>query len=78
MEEYLSPISGKMKWELLFELEKKKSKKVKSCQKLLEQMSKSPQYNQQAKPEQCSPEVEGVNLPKPGNWPSISANNGVM
>ena len=32
MEPHLSPISGKRKWNLLFELEKKESRKLKSLQ----------------------------------------------
>ena len=34
MEEYSPSISGKRKKKLLFELEKKESKKLKSCQKI--------------------------------------------
>ena len=37
---------------LMFEPEKKESKKPKSSHKLLSQMNKKPQYNQQAEPEQ--------------------------
>ena len=30
-------------------------------------MNRSPQYDQQAEPQQCKSEVEGMYLPKPGN-----------
>ena len=54
---------GKRKRKLLFELEKKKSIKLKRSQKLLEKMNKSSQYNQQTEPQQCSSEVEHMYLP---------------
>ena len=37
-------------------------------------MKKSPQYNQEAEPEQFKSEIEEIHLSKPGNWPSISEN----
>ena len=40
-----SRISGKKKRKLSLDIEKKKSKKLKSFQKLLEQMNQSPQHN---------------------------------
>ena len=76
--EYLSRISGKRKRKLLLELEKKESKRLISCQKLLEEINKSPQHNQQAEPEQWNSEVEVMYLPKPGNWLSISENTGAI
>ena len=50
MEEYSPSISGKRKKKLLFELEKKESKKLKSCQKITR--AQSPQYSQQADQDQ--------------------------
>ena len=53
MEKYLSPISGKRKTKSLFELEKKESKKLKSCQKTTRVDEQEPlvcQHNQQAEP----------------------------
>ena len=41
-----SLISGKTQWILLLEIEKKESKALDTFQKLLEQTSQSPQYNQ--------------------------------
>ena len=41
-----SQISGKRQWILLWEIEKKESKTLNTFQKLLEQISQSPQYNQ--------------------------------
>ena len=41
-----SQISGKRQWILLLEIEKKESKTLNNFQKLLEQISESPQYNQ--------------------------------
>ena len=41
-----SQISGKRQWILLLEIEKKESKTRNTFQKLLEQISQSPQYNQ--------------------------------
>ena len=79
MEEYLPPLFGKRRIKLLFELEKKESKKLKSCQKLVEYMHKSPRYNQQTEPERCKSEIEVyMSLPKPGNLPFISKNTGAM
>ena len=46
--------------------------------KLLKQRNKSPQYHQQAEPEQCKSKVEKMYLSKFGNWPSISENIGAM
>ena len=66
------------KRKLLLELEKKESKRLISCQKLLEEINKSPQHNQQAEPEQWNSEVEVMYLPKPGNWLSISENTGAI
>ena len=40
-----SQISGKRQWILLLEIEKKESKTLNTFQKLLEQISQSPQYN---------------------------------
>ena len=41
-----SQISGKRQWILLLEIVKKESKTLNTFQKLLEQISQSPQYNQ--------------------------------
>ena len=41
-----SPISGKGQWILLLEIEKKENKTLNTFQKLLEQISQSPQQNQ--------------------------------
>ena len=46
MEQHSSPISDKRKRKLLFELERKESKKLKSFQRFLEQINQKPQYNQ--------------------------------
>ena len=43
-----SQILGKRQWILLLKIEKKKSKTRNNFQKLLEQISQSPQYNQSA------------------------------
>lgn len=61
MEKYLPPISGKRKTKSLFEHEKKESEKLKRCQKTTRVDEQEPlvcQYNQQAEPEQCKPEVQ--------------------
>ena len=41
-------------------------------------MNNGLQYNLQAEPEQYKSEVDEIYLPKPGNWPFISENNGAM
>ena len=41
-----SQISGKRQWTLLLEIEKKENKTLNTFQKLLQQISQSPQYNQ--------------------------------
>ena len=41
-------------------------------------MNKSPQYNQQAEPEQCKSDVGEMFLTKFGNWPSLSENVDAM
>ena len=48
--------------QILFEIKKKgKLKiKIKSCSKLLYEMSKSPQYNQKRESKQCKSEIEEI------------------
>ena len=53
---YKLQISGKSEQVLLLEIEKKESKTLNTFQKLLEQISKSPQYNQSRQQGQSSRE----------------------
>ena len=65
MEEYLLPISGKRKMKFLFELEKKESLKLKSCQKIVrvDEHKPSVQLTYTARAVQ----VGEIYLPKPEN-----------
>ena len=67
MEQHASPICGKRKRKLLFELEKKESKKLKFF-KIIRLKNQSPQYNYSRQSQ--SSEIEET-LPGPGNWTTI-------
>ena len=74
---HFSPNSGKRKRKILFEPEKKESKKLGSCQKITRVDEQDPsvcQCSQSAMPEPYKSEGQEMYLPKHGDWPSISKN----
>ena len=73
-----SQISGKIQWILLQEIEKKESKTRNTFHKLLEQISQSPQFNQNIAGRARAEQREKMcmrNLPRTSQ-PDISANTG--
>ena len=41
-------------------------------------MNKSPQYSQEAEPEQFNSKLKEIHLSKPRNWSSVSENTSAM
>ena len=75
-----SQISGKRQWILLLEIVKKESKTLNTFQKLLEQISQSPQYNQKIVGRARAEQKEKMfmrKLPRTSQ-PSISGNTGTV
>ena len=70
-----SQIPGKRQWKLLLEIEKKGSKTLNTFQKILEQISQSPQYNQSR---QGWGSRENVYEQTTKNQPDISGNAGTI
>ena len=70
MEEYFSPISGKKKRKSLFDLEKKESKKQKSCQKIIGVYEQEPSVQSAGRGRAV--QIEEMYLTKSGNWSSLS------
>ena len=75
-----SQISGKRQWILLLEIEKKESKTRNTFQKLLEQISQSPWYNQNIADRARAEQREKMfmrKLPRTSQ-PDISGNTGTI